>query len=130
MNFWRCVLCKNAIRKNQNSIFCDISDHWVHAKCTILSTFQFKVYKMIAFLGAILNVSLMPFHFKTSASQISANCKSTRAYTNEPRKTSRTTADLNKLFHDDALLSNANDHTFTDLFDIFLTFLKKYSLFC
>ena len=42
MTQFKCSLCKKAIRKNQSSIFCDILEHWVQAKCAQLSTVEFK----------------------------------------------------------------------------------------
>ena len=37
-----CSVCKRTIRKNQNSIYCNMNMHWVHAKCDNLSLDQFQ----------------------------------------------------------------------------------------
>jgi len=55
---------------------------------------------MIAFLSAVLNVSLMLFLLSNSG--LGNLFESTGTYPNGPRKTSLTARDLNKLFQDDA----------------------------
>ena len=37
-----CSVCKRTIRKNQNSIYCNMNMHWVHAKCDNLNLDQFQ----------------------------------------------------------------------------------------
>ena len=39
-----CKFCNNSCKRNQNSIFCEVCQLWVHLKCTALSIHQFKDY--------------------------------------------------------------------------------------
>ena len=43
MNILICSQCSKAIRKNQNGIYCNNSNHWLHVKCTNLTNEEFKL---------------------------------------------------------------------------------------
>ena len=43
MNILICSQCSKAIRKNQNGIYCNNSNHWLHVNCTNLTNEEFKL---------------------------------------------------------------------------------------
>ena len=47
-----CKICTKSCRSNQNCIFCDNCETWIHLKCTALTLSQLKYYS---------NNSNMPF---------------------------------------------------------------------
>ena len=119
MNILICSQCSKAIRKNQNGIYCNNSNHWLHVKCTNLTNEEFKLLcKQDDDIPWCCNhciLDVLPFRNVTNSEFLEQHqfcSKKNLTFQLDPNE-------LNELFVDDSIqLSNVNDIDYHDFFDI------------
>ena len=118
MNILICSQCSKAIRKNQNGIYCNNSNHWLHVKCTNLTNEEFKLLcKQDDDIPWCCNhciLDVLPFRNVTNSEFLEHQFCSKKNLTFQLNPN-----ELNELFVDDSIqLSNVNDIDYLDFFDI------------
>ena len=119
MNILICSKCSKAIRKNQNGIYCNNSNQWLHVKCTNLTNEEFKLLcKQDDDIPWCCNhciLDVLPFRNVTNSEFLEQHqfcSKKNLTFQLDPNE-------LNELFVDDSIqLSNVSDIDYHDFFDI------------
>ena len=119
MNILICSQCSKAIRKNQNGIYCNNSNHWLQVKCTNLTNEEFKqLCKQDDDIPWCCNhciLDVLPFRNVTNSEFLEQHqfcSKKNLTFQLDPNE-------LNELFVDDSIqLSNVSDIDYHDFFDI------------
>ena len=119
MNILICSQCSKAIRKNQNGIYCNNSNHWLHVKCTNLTNEEFKLLCKqdddIPWCRNHCILDVLPFRNVTNSEFLEQHqfcSKKNLTFQLDPNE-------LSELFVDDSIqLSNVSDIDYHDFFDI------------
>ena len=129
MNILICSQCSKAIRKNQNGIYCNNSNHWLHGKCTNLTNEEFKlICKQDDDIPCCCNhciLDVLPFRNVTNSEFLEQHqfCfKKNLTFQLDPNE-------LNELFVDDSIhLSNVNDIDYHDFLIFPIIFQKTQKI--
>ena len=126
-----CTVCQKPVRKNQNSILCDVCQKWSHHKCTSLSTgefislasssFPFYCYKCYKDLFPFHNLVKddLNFVFKNQSSDNTSTFNTTNcAITNTSKHVQYITApEINTHFNNSLIIIHVNARSLNKNFD-------------